>query len=351
MSDVGELVENRWSRYGHDRVYLEAKDGTKVGHIDLKTNSLELLDCRFEQAAQAALARWCEIPIDPVIPATASKPTPTAKATPADTLPKLIKADRDSECTGCGTTVADGADLFLIPGTRVAVCPQCTAGEVAAGLDTGIAGGAASRIADGAARKHAERLLAAYPMLGSHLVANARPTANMHAWMRGADGERIVGRKLDIAAEGGRITVLHDRRMPNGGNIDHLVIGPRRISVIDAKHYRQAKVTKRNGRLMINGKSAEHLIDGVRHQQAAVAHALSDHPRVADNVAPVLAFVGAKLGFADSIAHRGVWCSTVKEAVTYASWRLPVIGSAKIKLDKNDRRQIAELLAAAFPAC
>lgn len=139
--------------------------------------------------------------------------------------------------------------------------------------------------------------------------------------------------------------------MPHGGTIDHLVIGPRRVCVIDAKHYRKAKVTKRSDTLMINGESAEHLIDGVRRQQAAVAQALSDHPRVADNVSPVLAFVGAKLGFADSIAHRGVWCSTVKGAVAYASWRLPVIGTAKIKLDDNDRREIAELLAAAFPPC
>jgi hypothetical protein len=282
--------------------------------------------------------------------AVAATTAPAQARGPAnDGLPKLIKATRESTCTACGAIVAKGEDLFWVPGTKVAVCPSCTAAEVAAGLTSGTAGGAATRIADGATRKHAERLLSAYPMLGQHLVENAQPSGAMHAWMRGADGERIVGRKLDVLAEEGRIVVLHDRRHPSGGNIDHLVIGPKRISVIDAKHYRNARVTKDRDTLMVGGKPAEHLIDGVRHQKAAVEDALKATPRIADNVNAILAFVGGKLGFIGSITHRGVWCADLKESVAYAAWRGPVIGRTRMTLNAEERQQVAETLARAFP--
>lgn len=374
--DVGAsgLIERRWQRYGHDRVYLESPDGTKVGYIDLKQSTLEVQDPSHGAAAQAAFDRWCKAGDDVVPrpepepqrekeqrtgpqsePVVASAPRPSSKQSTrprkADDLPKLITAKRDSTCTVCASTVPKGAELFWVPNSNVVVCPPCTAGEVAAGLETGRAGASAKRVADGAARKHAERLLAAYPMLGEHLVANARPTSNMHAWMRGADGERIVGRKLDIAAESGQLIVLHDRRMPSGGNIDHLVIGPRRICVIDAKHYRNKRISKSDDQLLIDGKPAEHLIDGIRHQRATVVDALSDRPRVADNVFAVLAFVEGKFGPSESVVHRGVWCSTVKEAVAYAAWRFRTIGTATLKMDEHQRREIADVLARAFPPC
>jgi hypothetical protein len=303
----------------------------------------------YDSARRKVACGTHELATEFVAASVTSEPAQPSSPVESDGLPRLIKAKYVSTCTVCGAEMVKGADMFWVPGTRVVVCPPCTAGEVAAGLDGGTAGRAATRIADGATRKHAERLLAAYPMLGEHLIANARPTSNMHAWMRGADGERIVGRKLDIAAQEGRIVVLHDRRLPFGGNIDHLVIGPRRISVIDAKNYSKARITKQDDTLMVGGKSAEHLIDGVRHQRAAVCEALAERPRVADNVSAVLAFVSGKLGFSGSVIHRGVWCSDVREAVGYAAWRGPVIGTATIKLDSAQRHEIAESLARAFP--
>jgi hypothetical protein len=365
-SDVG-LTEKRWTRYGHDRVYLSNAEDAQVGHIDLKAQRVVVEDPAFDAACQVAFMKWCppSVEVSPTQltqlthaapPQTPPPPKlqPTAAATAstrdASALPSLIKAKRDSTCTVCGDLVLKGRDLFRVVGTNVAVCPPCTAGEVAAALDVGTPGGAAARMADGAARHHAEKILAAYPMLGQHLIANARPTANMNAWMRGADGERIVGRKLDIAAADGRIVVLHDRRMPAGGNIDHLVIGPRRICVVDAKNYKNARVTRDNDILMVAGKTAEHLIDGVRHQRAAVMTALADRPRIADNVFGVLAFVSGKLGFLGIIRHRGVWCSAEKDALNFAATKV-LIGSNTMKLDDEQRREVAEILARAFPPC
>ena len=356
----GGLIETRWKKFGHDRVYLEAPDGTKVGHIDLIKNELVVNAPDHAAAAQASFERWQQgaeatVPapaaapsskIEP--PATPDRPSVRPKTSPE--LPRLTAAKFDSTCTACGASIAKGDHLFWIPGTKVVVCPACTAAEVAAGLDAGTAGAAATRIANNGSRKHAERLLAAYPMLGEYLNANARPPSHVRSWIRGVDGERIVGRKLDIAAEKGRCVVLHDRRLLSGGNIDHIVIGARRICVVDAKHYRNAKVTKRSDELRINGEPAEDLIDGVRMQKFALQDVLADRPLIADNVWAVVAFVGAKFNLTGSIIHRGVWCSPVKEAIDYAAYRGPIIGRDNMRLTDEERLEVAQILADAFPA-
>jgi hypothetical protein len=355
------LNEKRWKRFGQDRVYLETIDGSKVGHIDLVKDELVLEDPAHKAAALVAHARWrtelglggAETRATETAEPPKAKPAPAPPATAAQAataLPKLIVAKFDSTCTACGASMATGSDAFWIPGTKVVVCPACTAAEVSAGLDVGTAGAAASRIANGASRKHAEKLLAAYPMLGAYLKENARPPSHVRSWIRGVDGERIVGRKLDIAAEKGRCVVLHDRRLSSGGNIDHIVIGTRRICAVDAKHYRNAKITKRGDELRINDESAEDLIDGVKMQQFALQDVLAGRPLLAHNVSAVLAFVGAKFGFSGIVTHRGVWCSSVKDAIDYATHRGPIIGRDSIRRSDDERLEIARDLAKAFPA-
>lgn len=58
-----------------------------------------------------------------------------------------------------------------------------------------------------------------------------------------------------------------------------------------------------------------------------------------------------KFGFTGAITHRGVWCSNVKDAIGYAAWRGPVVGSATLKLGEEQRLEIAEKLSRAFPSC
>lgn len=268
----------------------------------------------------------------------------------ADELPRLLKVRYAGSCTLCGADLPKGADAFWVKHSRVLVCPACTSLEVAAGLGNA-SGTSAGRVADGAARAHAERLLAAYPMLGAHLLENAKPTAAMHRWDRGADGERVVGRVLDRKVAAGEIVVLHDRRIPGrGGNIDHLVVGPRRITVIDAKHYRGHKVRtpKQGGErwLEIDGEPAQHLIDGVAAQRRAVEDAVGQE--LAGSVDAILAFVGADLGIGGQWSSGGVWCMTPKEAVLRASITF-VLGSWPYKFDSDRRTEIGERLARAFP--
>jgi hypothetical protein len=72
-----------------------------------------------------------------------------------------------------------------------------------------------------------------------------RVSADTVAWRRGAAGERRTARLLAPLGRRGW-AVLHDLAIPGTqANIDHLVIGPGGVLVIDTKHYR--------GRLRVDG--------------------------------------------------------------------------------------------------
>ena len=65
-----------------------------------------------------------------------------------------------------------------------------------------------------------------------------RPSPEAVAWRRGAAGERRTARVLAVLERHGW-AVLHDLAVPRRqANIDHLVIGPGGVFVIDSKQYR-----------------------------------------------------------------------------------------------------------------
>ena len=65
-----------------------------------------------------------------------------------------------------------------------------------------------------------------------------RPSSDTCAWRRGATGERRTAALLGRLERHGWV-VLHDLAVPGSrANIDHLLIGPPGIFVVDSKHYR-----------------------------------------------------------------------------------------------------------------
>jgi hypothetical protein len=65
-----------------------------------------------------------------------------------------------------------------------------------------------------------------------------KPSPNAVAWRRGAAGERRTARLLHPLERQGWV-VLHDLAVPGSrANLDHLVIGPGGVFVIDSKQYR-----------------------------------------------------------------------------------------------------------------
>src|SRR5437016_1992264 len=81
------------------------------------------------------------------------------------------------------------------------------------------------------------------------LRAKGRPSAN--SWAKGADGERATPPLLVSLAEQGW-QLLNDRAVPgSAGNIDHLLIGPGGVVVLDSKNW-AGRVTLSKGTLWNN---------------------------------------------------------------------------------------------------
>ncbi len=115
---------------------------------------------------------------------------------------------------------------------------------------------------------------------------------------------------LERGTKEGPAIVLHDRRMPGGhGNIDHLVITPTGVFVVDAKDI-EGKVRVENplfgaARLMISGRNRTKLVDGLDRQVAAVRHALAGNGHADVSVQGVLCFTKADLPLLGTLKMRG----------------------------------------------
>jgi hypothetical protein len=99
----------------------------------------------------------------------------------------------------------------------------------------------------------------------------ARLQQSAEQWQRGADGERATANVLD-ALPRQYWTVVHDVAWPGRprANIDHVVIGPPGVVVIDSKNW-SGTVTVQSGALRQSGRSRASSIAGVEDAARAVA--------------------------------------------------------------------------------
>jgi hypothetical protein len=92
----------------------------------------------------------------------------------------------------------------------------------------------------------------------------------------GAEGERRLARLLDTELVDA--VTLHDRKVPvTRGNLDHLVIAPSGIWLVDAKRYAAEVECRSTGafgsgepRLFVNGRNQTRLVHAMGWQVAAV---------------------------------------------------------------------------------
>ena len=125
----------------------------------------------------------------------------------------------------------------------------------------------------------------------------------LRSWKKGALGEEALGARLnELASE--RLVVLHDRRIPGSRvNIDHIVVAPGGVFVIDAKHY-GGQVEKRNlgnifrkdVRVYVGRRDCTKLVLGSEDQAEVVRDVLSPLGFGDVPVRPVLCFIGAEWG-------------------------------------------------------
>jgi hypothetical protein len=119
-----------------------------------------------------------------------------------------------------------------------------------------------------------------------------RPSPDACAWRRGAVGERRTARLLGQLERHGW-AVLHDLAVPGSpANLDHLVIGPGGVFVIDSKHYRGRLRLDPTGRLWHGRSPLAPALRAVSFEADQAAQVLPD-PGVA--VVPILAVHGAQV--------------------------------------------------------
>jgi hypothetical protein len=119
-----------------------------------------------------------------------------------------------------------------------------------------------------------------------------RPSPDSVAWRRGAAGERRTARLLDPLERHGW-AVLHDLAVPRTqANIDHLVIGPGGVFVIDSKQYHGRLRLDSSGRLWHGGYPLAPALRTVDFEADRAAQVLVD-PGVV--VVPIVAVHGAQV--------------------------------------------------------
>jgi Nuclease-related domain len=101
-----------------------------------------------------------------------------------------------------------------------------------------------------------------------------RPTEAARGWQRGAQGERRTARLLRRLTRDGHI-VFHDLVVPDSkANVDHLVIGPTGVFVIDSKQWTGRVHQGGDGLVWHNHYSLDRTLATVRWEAEAISRVL-----------------------------------------------------------------------------
>lgn len=208
------------------------------------------------------------------------------ETTPAAARPWRVKYD--GTCSRCGLSLPKGAPAVHDRANRTIHCIECPTLPPAPpiqlpGPDVGVAGRSARAEYE---RREAKRDAGITERWGSGRVASLVRTFSSEPqtttnWRIGAEGEERLAAEL---AKVPGLRMLHDRRVQGTrGNIDHIVIAPAGVFVVDAKNHSGKLVVRDEGgffrtdhRLRVDGRDQSKLADGFGWQVDAVVAALSD---------------------------------------------------------------------------
>ena len=192
-----------------------------------------------------------------------------------------------------------GIDALYHPGTKTIRCIVCNIASTAAlEVDIGSAGASAHREYERRRTAREARVKGRLGNLVGGLALNiAGEQQSTSAWERGSVGERKLGEVL-TGIDG--IAVLHDRRVPDTrGNLDHLVVAPTGVFVVDAKHYSglirirdRGSFLNRDERLYVGSRDCSQLAENMAWQVKAVSDVISLVPNAESiPIQAVLCFV------------------------------------------------------------
>lgn len=198
-------------------------------------------------------------------------------------------------CRVCGAELVSGTAAIYERPSRSLRCLACPPGGPSEdadgepspgveGLDAGVAGASAQREFERRRDARQARVRARHPKLGGVILALSDDPQSTKAWASGARGEQRLAARLDSAA-GPTVRVLHDRRIPGSrANIDHIVVCPSGVFVVDAKHYKGRPhlrvegglIRERTERFLVGSRDCTTLVDGVFKQAERVRDVLAE---------------------------------------------------------------------------
>lgn len=222
-------------------------------------------------------------------------------------------------CVGCGNVLSAGTPGWWSADTRTVTCTDCWTPQGAdapiepappAQLDCGQPGASLVREAERRKRNREKRAREAHPHIGGFLLALRGTPQHEVAFTQGAAAERAVAQSLQKRADSHGVVALHNRRMPGGlGDIDHIVVAPSGVYVVDTKDWK-GKVEIRAPlfsapKLLIRGRDCTKFIDGLERQIAAVRAALDRDGHEAIPIQGVICFTKADLPLLMTQRFRG----------------------------------------------
>jgi hypothetical protein len=210
-----------------------------------------------------------------------------------DGRPVIGIADSWSELTPCNAYLRQRAADWH---TFWATLPQRVAGVLATAAGAGL-------LTATAANPGLARLVGPATAAGLAWRLRFRPSADTLAWRHGAQGERRTGRRLAPLERAG-YQVFHDLAVPgSAANVDHLVVGPTGVYVIDSKRY-SGQLRYSGGHLWRGSRSLDRTLETLWWEATQVAETLGFGPDL--RIYPVLCVHVARLPWLRELVVDGI---------------------------------------------
>ncbi|MFJ8073107.1 nuclease-related domain-containing protein [Streptomyces sp. NPDC096176] len=265
-----ELTVTAWQNFGHDRLYVNLPDGTPIGWADRRTGGITVVHARYRDDVTDVLARRAPELLTPEPPEIRVHVGFLTKGTGEASRAEIAAPPAELPPEPAAPPPRPGALPELTPETDLAsrrpgATLRATAPEAGTG-DSGLL----------------ERL--------SSRVQRRRP-------MDAARRKELLGERR-TGAELGRLTrhswrVLHSIPLLDGGDIDHLLIGPGGVFTIRTEYYPQQSVRAGDDTVTIDDGAPCPYITECRAEADLVRETLERHTDFPVPVHPVLVFVDA----------------------------------------------------------
>ena len=255
-------------------------------------------------------------------------------------------------CSVCRCEITRGTQAWWHRAAKKITCLVCGSGAELAHDLAGTAGASGRKKFERLHEQREQRVKNRFgKRVGGLVLALSDDPQSTRAWRTGSAGEerlaRFFDRELPASAVG-----LHDRRIPHSrANIDHIVVAPGGVWVIDTKLY-EGKVERRTigpiwrpeFALFVGGRNRMKLIRAMPRQVDAVRAAIAADP-LADDLA-----VTAAICFVDS--NWGLFPKPFEVADVLVAWPQKLVGRIGVsgRLTSTAVARIANRIAVGLPA-